>query len=368
MEKNEMLEVEVSSREELLEELKGVYQEIDVATAKGYQRKWKQFDSWESAYDEELNDSFYGMIDFAYAKVKDEQKKNEEIKRELIAQANVQLSSKNMGQATKTMNELMTTWKETKSAGRDLDEELWQEFNKVRQSFYDLKSENYKQLQEKFVHSKAVKEALIQEVETLKDSTDYKKTSTRMNELMKAWKEAGSSGREFDDALWNTFNDLRQVFYDNKAKHYAGLEEQYAQNNKLKKELIEKVREVAEEEYYNRENTEKMKAFSAEWKTIGFSGKEYDNANWVQFKSLTDQYFAELKAFNENRAQMYQQRMKDRKANIQSDIERERRAIERLKNEIAATISERGVAVLEEEIEDCKAYIQELEAELNSLD
>ncbi len=369
MENNEIEveEFEVSSREELLEELKSVYQEIDTNEAKKYQRRWRQFESWGSAYDEEMDDQFYELVNYAFAKVKQEQKNNEMAKRELIKEAQVALGHKNLNEATAKMNELMSSWKKIKGAGRDIDDELWATFNGIRQSFFDLKAKFYQEMQEKFASSKVLKEQLIKEVDEIKDSTEFKKTSDRLNEIMNAWKAAGSSGKEFDDELWSKFNTLRQVFYDRKAQHFAGLEVQYAANNEAKKALIETVREVVNEKYYCKENTDKIKEYTNQWKQIGFSGKECENANWDQFKLLTDMYFSELKTYNENRAQQYHQRQLDRKANLQAKIDREKRAIERLKKDIMATISERGVKELEEEIEEIKEYIVELEQELSEM-
>ncbi len=369
MEKIENLEVEqeFNSREELLAKLKEVYQEISTQEALKFQRKWRTFESWDSAYDEELNDEFYALVNHSFSKVKEEQKLNEEAKKALIVKANEALSSKNLNESTKLMSDLMSEWKSIRSAGREIDDELWGQFNQARQNFYDMKALNYKNLQEKYQASKVLKEELIEEVKILKDSIDYKVTSDRLNEIMKKWKEAGSSGREFDDTLWNTFNELRQVFYDNKAKHFAALDEQYKMNDEAKKALISEVEAVVNTKYYNTENTEVMKEFTSKWKSIGFSGKENENSNWVKFKALTDNYFEGLTAFNNNRQAMYQERLANRKSSLQAKIESEKRAIERLKNEIIGTISERGVKQLEEEIEDIKEYIKELEEEITQL-
>ncbi len=363
----EYFETEISTREELLDELKAVYESMDTQQAREFQKRWRQFDSWESAYDEKLNDEFYDMVNHVFSKIKSEQKDNELAKLALIEQAEKELKSTNLNASTKVMNDLMDAWKQVRSAGRDLDDALWEKFNGARQAFFDLKAKHYEQLRERFAQAKVTKEALIARVNEIKDSTDYKVVSAEMNTLMKEWKAAGSAGKEFEEQLWEQFNSARQVFYDHKAKHFAGLEEQYVQNNELKKALIEKVREVVDADYYCRENTDLMKSFSEEWKKIGFSGREYDNANWDTFKALSDSYFNGLKAFNEERAQLYQQRLLNRKNDLQAMIEREKRTITRLRREIGETISERGIKNIEEEIEEIKAYISELEEELKTL-
>lgn len=37
---------------------------------------------------------------------------------------------------------------------------------------------------------------------------------------MDAWKAAGNAGREFDDDLWNAFNEARQKFYAKRNEFY----------------------------------------------------------------------------------------------------------------------------------------------------
>ncbi len=355
------------TKEELLAQLKEVYQEIDTKEALNYQRQWRRLESWESAYDDALNEEFFSLVDHSFSKIKEEQKGNEEAKLQLIDDAKKHLNTKNFNESTKAMGELMSAWKQVRSAGRDKDQQLWEEFNQARQAFYDLKAKNYQLLQEKFVKSKEIKEELIKEVAVLKDSTDYKATTNRLNTIMNNWKAAGSSGREHDDRLWQEFNDLRQVFYDNKKKHFASLEEKYKENNEEKKKLIEKARAVADEKYYSRENTDKIKAYTQEWKSIGFSGKEYDDANWKEFKMLTDLYFNELKVYLDERAQMHQQRQIERKAYLHSKIERQRRRIEKIRFDISISMSERESDELEAKVVEIKEYISEIETELKEM-
>ncbi len=360
-------EEEQITREELLAEVEAVYQEMDIKTARTYQRKWRQFDSWQSAYDDEINEKFFAMVDYPFTKIKDDQKKNEEAKLELIEKAKHELGTKNLSNSTKVMSELMDAWKQVRSAGRDKDDLLWEEFNNARQAFYDLKAKHYSDMQEKFANSKKIKEELIEEVKVLKDSTDYKNTTNRLNEVMNAWKAAGSSGRDHDDTLWTTFNDLRQVFYDNKKKHFASLDEKYKENNVAKKALIEEVQALVDQKYYSRENTEIVKSFNVRWKEIGFSGKEHEDTNWKNFKMLTDLYFDELTKYHEERAEAFKQRQIERKSYLQDQIERQKRRIEKIKYDISISMSEWESNQLEIKMEEVKQYIQEIEAELKEL-
>ena len=57
---------------------------------------------------------------------------------------------------------------------------------------------------------------------------------------MDAWKAAGNAGREFDDDLWNAFNEARQKFYAKRNEFYEKLhaehDEKYAEKQALVKE------------------------------------------------------------------------------------------------------------------------------------
>ena len=141
-----------------------------------------------------------------------------ETKAAIIEKSKEVLEMKNFRKATKVMNDLFNQWKITGSAGKETDDELWAQYKEVRDTFFDNRRAYYATLEEKRAEAKEAKEAIIVELQQLVTSTEWKKTTKAINELLEKWKVAGSAGRKHDEELWKQFSAARKSF--NQAKNY----------------------------------------------------------------------------------------------------------------------------------------------------
>lgn len=365
------MDEDIKKRKELIEEAKNInadknwneiYRQIS-----DLRRKWRRISSWESAYEDSLNEEFESYIDALYAKRNEVYKNASGIKEELIAQAKKVAASNDLKHATEEMNELMNQWKQAGSAGKD-DDALWESFNQIRQSFFDKKHEQWEQLQTKFSDAAAAKQDLIQQAKELANSEEWQKTSTKFKELMDAWKAAGSAGREKEDDLWNEFNEYRQTFYKARNTYYEKLHVLQDQNLEAKNELIARAKAINETKSYSRENTKQMKELGVEWKKIGSCRKEKEEAVWKNFKEQMDQYFDGLRQANEQKHLQWKQRMMEVRTRKDELMQEQKRQIKRMQEDIGNVLGERAISELEQRIEDKKKFIEELEAQIKDID
>lgn len=365
------MDEDIKKRKELIEEAKNInadknwneiYRQIS-----DLRRKWRRISSWESAYEDSLNEEFESYIDALYAKRNEVYKNASGIKEELIAQAKKVAASNDLKHATEEMNELMNQWKQAGSAGKD-DDALWESFNEIRQSFFDKKHEQWEQLQTKFSDAAAAKQDLIQQAKELANSEEWQKTSTKFKELMDAWKAAGSAGREKEDDLWNEFNEYRQTFYKSRNAYYEKLHVLQDQNLEAKNELIARAKAINETKSYSRENTKQMKELGVEWKKIGSCRKEKEEAVWKNFKEQMDQYFDGLRQANEQKHLQWKQRMMEVRTRKDELMQEQKRQIKRMQEDIGNVLGERAISELEQRIEDKKKFIEELEAQIKDID
>lgn len=365
------MDEDIKKRKELIEEAKNInadknwneiYRQIS-----DLRRKWRRISSWESAYEDSLNEEFESYIDALYAKRNEVYKNASGIKEELIAQAKKVAASNDLKHATEEMNELMNQWKQAGSAGKD-DDALWESFNQIRQSFFDKKHEQWEQMQTKFSDAAAAKQDLIQQAKELANSEEWQKTSTKFKELMDAWKAAGSAGREKEDDLWNEFNEYRQTFYKARNTYYEKLHVLQDQNLEAKNELIARAKAINETKSYSRENTKQMKELGVEWKKIGSCRKEKEEAVWKNFKEQMDQYFDGLRQANEQKHLQWKQRMMEVRTRKDELMQEQKRQIKRMQEEIGNVLGERAISELEQRIEDKKKFIEELEAQIKDID
>ena len=356
------------TQEELLVQLRECYKTLSVNEAKEYQKKWRRLSTdWESVYEEEMNDEFYSLIDYSFAGQKEVYKSNYDIKVDLIAQAKHVLTLSDLNTATKLMNSIFDTWKQTKSAGRDKDDELWNTFNEVRNTFYNNKKANYDKQKENREKAKLAKLELIEKAKELADVSEFKASTKEMNELFDLWKKAGSAPREDEDSLWEQFNGYRQQFYDKKKLFVQEQTEKFDASYQKKLKLIEKAKEILDTNKYTKENSDLIVSLNTEWKNAGYCGKK-DQETWEEFRTILDKYFAELTNYNTNKKQNWLNKMEDSKKYKLNQIDQEKRTIERIKNDMVGTISEKAISDMKLDIEDIENYIKELEEDIKEID
>ena len=363
---------DISKKEEILKEAKEIPADADykdvMPTISALQKKWRRIGEGESAYEESLRKQFDEVIDVFYAKQKEALKDVVTAKEELIKKAEALVDSKDLNKATNEINALFDEWKKLGYTDKKTDDELWAKFNTARQSFYDNRHELREQMAAKMQDAVKVKEELITKAEELADSTSWKKTTKAMDALMEEWKAAGYAGKEHNDELWDKFRAARKKFYDARSDFYAKQNAEFAEKVKSKQELIEKAKAIVEQNAYSRENSDKLKELSAAWKEVGFSGRDKEEKLWNEFKGTLDTYYAGLKAFNEQKHTDWLNRMESVKSRKVDMIEKQKKQLTWMERELTSVIGEAAFEEMQLDIEDKKAFIEQLEAELKELE
>lgn len=363
---------DISKKEEILKEAKEIPADADykdvMPTISALQKKWRRIGEGESAYEESLRKQFDEVLDVFYAKQKEALKDVVTAKEELIKKAEALVDSKDLNKATNEINALFDEWKKLGYTDKKTDDELWAKFNAARQSFYDNRHELREQMAAKMQDAVKVKEELITKAEELADSTSWKKTTEAMDALMEEWKAAGYAGKEHNDELWDKFRAARKKFYDARSDFYAKQNAEFAEKVKSKQELIEKAKAIVEQNAYSRENSDKLKELSAAWKEVGFSGRDKEEKLWNEFKGTLDTYYAGLKAFNEQKHTDWLNRMESVKSRKVDMIEKQKKQLTWMERELTSVIGEAAFEEMQLDIEDKKAFIEQLEAELKELE
>lgn len=376
-ENDEMYEVDdfdadIQRKQALLAEAKSIDMDSDKddvgRKVNDLKRKWKRIGYWESEYEEQLLEEFEAILDVYFSKRKANFQSNEAMKEDLIAQAKVLSKTSEWNQGVRGMNDLMAQWKEVGSCGKEKDDALWDLFNKERQVFYDRKRENWENLQVKFSNAREVKQNLIKEAAALATSSDWQSTSEKYRLFMKQWKDAGSAGKEYEDTLWNDFNDVRQAFYTRRDEYYESLRDEQAKYYEQKDALLQKARAIVETKEFTKEQTAQMKALSIEWKTIGNCGKDKEDKVWKEFRFVMDAYFNGLREFNEQKHAQWRQRMLDVRKHKLELLLKQKQQITYLQREATTLLGQRAVDEMMEEIKDKEEFIAELEEQIADID
>ena len=168
---------------------------------------------------------------------------------------------------------------------------LKNKFDTIFNSYKTNKSKHFKQLQNNLEHNFTVREALIEELKQLIDSSDssigdmFKKA----NDIRERWKNAGAIPRDKYNILWNNYHFHMERFYD-----VIHLDKE-ARDLDLKNNLEQKQQIIAKSTALLNE-TDVLKAFRElqllhrVWKEeIGPVDREHREAIWNEFSEITKQ-------------------------------------------------------------------------------
>ena len=377
-ENDEMFETEVeiddvAAKKALIEEAKALDPEADwkdvAPQINALKKAWKRLPSNESMQDENLRDEFEAVLDVHFKKQRENFKVAKATKEALIKEAKALADTKEFGKANTRMNDMMGEWKASGSAGsKDVDDQLWEEFNKARKTFFDRRAKDWENRKAGFEAAKVAKEALVEKAKELAEGNNFRAAGNDFKKLMEDWKAAGSAGKAHEDELWTQFNAARQTFFDRRNAFYAEMNEKYEAVYNVKKGLVDKAAEVAANKEYTKENTAELKNLQKEWKAAGFCGKEKEDALWADFRAAMDDYFAGLKAFNDAKHADWVARMKDAYARKQELINNQERQIKRLEAERVGAMGDRELQDIEMRIADKQEFIDQLKSELADLE
>jgi len=234
-----------------------------------YQEEW---DKIKEDYYSTVN-SIYDKIKTFYENRKEEQAQNIVKKKELIEEAKKlndieNIEHKHFQKTTEKFKLLQDTWKTIGFGPKDENETVWKAFRAEFDQFFDKKKEFYAERNEVFDKIKAKKEELIKQVETIKDSKDWKNTINKIKNIQQKWKQLGTAGPRYENKLWKQFREHIDYFFDAKDNHFNKLDEDNAENLTAKESLIEDIKK------YNvgkdiKKTIDDLKSFSQKFKNIG---------------------------------------------------------------------------------------------------
>lgn len=228
-----------------------------------------------------------------FQRIKKEQKDNLKAKTllceeaEKIADVNY-TTSKEWRQKSEEMDELMKLWRLIGFAPKKYNNQIFERFIKARNKFFEAKKQFYQTFTEEMDKNLKLKKELIDKVDALKDSEDWQNASKEIIEIQKQWKNIGPVPKEHKDEIWKTFNEKCNYFFERLREHRKQSKEKEKENLKLKKELIEKIKNYKSSQDPE-EDLKALKEFQNQWAEIGFVPyKDKNTINSEYQKSISE--------------------------------------------------------------------------------
>ena len=242
--------------------------------------QWKEFGPVAKQYRDEIWDRFKAAtatINKKYQSyfegLKEKQEENFVAKTALCqkveAIAEKEITSSNEWNAcSKEIEDIQKEWRTIGFASKKENQKVYDRFRAACDKFYGRKRDFYNEYKGNINANLDKKIAICEEAESLKLSTEWKKTADRLVELQKQWKEIGAVPRKKSEQLWKRFRGACDEFFAERDKN-AKPENDFYGNLKAKQRLVEEINafELSDSED---ENIEAMNAFSKRWQEIGF--------------------------------------------------------------------------------------------------
>ena len=220
-------------------------------------------------------------------------------KKNIIEAARKLLDKKEILAANKELDKLSDDFRKAGRAGsKEQDDELWNEFRKVKDEFYAKKKAFFEELDKANAEKRAKKEDIIERAKAVIEVENIREANAQMDALRKEWKEVGYSGKG-DEYLWKDFAKVMDEFQEKKKERHGEMLKLFEERAAKKEELIKKVRILLANSEFTDEEIEQVKGLRNEYKTIGFAGKEKDDDLWQRFNEVIQKYFDEMKFYKD---------------------------------------------------------------------
>jgi len=258
---------------------------------------WERFKAATSIINKKHQDYFEGR--------KSDQKKNLDAKIALcekveeIATAAIE-THRDWDERSRELIELQKMWRTIGFAPKKDNNKIYERFRIASDAFFDHKREFYNQNKEEQTNNLQMKTDLCVQAEALKDSTEWKKTADEFINIQKAWKEIGPVPRKYSDVIWKRFRAACDHFFESKSKHFSSIDGEQGENLRLKRELLEQVKQFVLSGEDNAD-LDKLKEFQRSFTEIGHVPFKEKDAIQNEFREVINHHFDSLRIDDKRR-------------------------------------------------------------------
>ena len=192
---------------------------------------------------------------------------------------------------TKEVLALQDKWRTIGFAPRRMNVKIFERYRKACDVFFNKKAEHFKAQKNEMIENLRKKEQLCEKAEAVKESTDWRQTSSYLINLQKEWKEIGPVHRRNSDSIWKRFNAACDTFFEARNKQFDKQRTVESDNLKAKELVISKLKELtAEEEQATQANTD-IHELIKEWNSIGHVPFKIKDRIYQEYRNLIDKHF-----------------------------------------------------------------------------
>lgn len=194
--------------------------------------------------------------------------------------------------ATKKIIELQERWRGLGFASKSQNTSLFARFRKSCDEFFEKKAKFYKAKKDEQTLNLEKKIALCEKAESLKESTDWKKTTEAFVAMQQEWKKIGPVAKKHSESIWMRFVAACDYFFEQKAKLNVNIHQLEYANLKAKKAIISEIRELVESA--GDESAKKIRELMKKWQEVGHVPFKDKDKVYASYKEVVDLAFEKI--------------------------------------------------------------------------
>ena len=283
-------EPDVISAFHQLQELHQQYREAGPVARDLREEVWARFKAASTVINKRHQQHFENL--------RSKEEENLKKKTELCEKVEAIAKEENKGAAdwerhTKEIIALQAEWKTIGFAPQKMNVKIFERFRAACDDFFGRKTQFFKDMKGQFAANADKKRALIAQAQELKDSTDWKSTSDKLIALQKEWKTIGMVPKRLGDQLWKEFLDACNHFFEARNAANAGTRNEERANLAKKREIIEKLRQIAESDEAG-DAQDQVNELVSEYNEVGHVPYREKDKLYEEYRAVLDKLYKEF--------------------------------------------------------------------------
>ena len=293
-----------STRQEIIERLKGIAESDDVVDCRNeieslkvlfYRMRTAEIEAAQKAIAEEggnetmfipgdeLEEPFKAVMNIIKAKrsawlaaQEEEMNANYKAKEELLGKLQALVDKASQG--TPEVSEfkaLQQNWKEIKNVPMDKVTALWKQYQILTEQFYDVLKINHEFREYDFKKNLETKTRICEAAEALAEEQDILSAFRQLQQLHNEFRETGPVTPELREEIWTRFKEASTIINRRHQEHFEAKKEKEKENLDKKNAICEEIENIDLSSFttYQAWNdaTKQVLELQARWREIGFA-------------------------------------------------------------------------------------------------
>jgi len=207
----------------------------------------------------------------------------------------------NINRQYNRVKQLQQDFKETGDVPASADTEVWKEFQRATERFYDVLKMNKELRDYDFKKNLELKQQLCADAEALNEENDVVAAFRKLQEMHNKWREIGPVAKELREELWARFKAASSIINKKYQTFFEDRKATEKENAEAKEALCEKIEQIKIDDLktYSQwdEVTKQIIALQDDWKKLGYASRKANAALFARFRKSCDDFFEKKAAF-----------------------------------------------------------------------